>query len=99
VLPEKLQKLANSLLPESVFFRFLEQRKQKLEGVSVCGGEPCMQKDIVSFCGRLKQQGFLVKVDTNGLFPEKLKQLLDAGVVDYVAMDIKTSKEQYDDFV
>ena len=59
------------------------------------GGEPLIWDDIRSFLERIKDLGYLVKLDTNGSFPGKLKQLIRANVVDYVAMDIKNSKEKY----
>ena len=60
-----------------------------MQGVSICGGEPCMQKDILDFCVKIKEKGFLVKLDTNGSFPDVLEKLLEKKVLDYIAMDIK----------
>lgn len=80
---------------EEEFFRFLETRKGLLDGVAVTGGEPLLQKDIAAFLGRIKALGFSVKLDTNGAFPEKLRSLVESGLVDYVAMDIKNAPEKY----
>lgn len=80
---------------EKEIFEHLERRKGVIEGVAVTGGEPLLQKDIERFLYELKCAGVSVKLDTNGSFPEKLKGILELGIVDYVAMDIKNSKEKY----
>lgn len=80
---------------EKEIFEHLERRKGVVEGVAVTGGEPLLQKDIERFLYELKCTGVSVKLDTNGSFPEKLKGILELGIVDYVAMDIKNSKEKY----
>ncbi len=80
---------------EKEIFEHLERRKGVIEGVAVTGGEPLLQKDIERFLYELKCTGVSVKLDTNGSFPEKLKGILKLGIVDYVAMDIKNSKEKY----
>ena len=85
----------NEDISEKEFFGFLEKRQGILDGVCVTGGEPLIWDDIRSFLERIKDLGYLVKLDTNGSFPGKLKQLIRANVVDYVAMDIKNSKEKY----
>ncbi len=77
------------------FFAFLETRRGLLDGVAVTGGEPLLQPDIADFLRGIKQRGFAVKLDTNGAFPEKLKSLIGAGLVDYIAMDVKNSPEKY----
>lgn len=82
-------------IDEEDFFAFLEKRKGILEGVCVSGGEPLLQADIEEFIKKIKQLGYAVKLDTNGSFPEKLIHLVEHGLVDYVAMDIKNSKETY----
>lgn len=82
-------------IDEEDFFAFLEKRKGVLEGVCVSGGEPLLQADIEEFIKKIKQLGYAVKLDTNGSFPEKLKTLVEKGLIDYVAMDIKNSKETY----
>ncbi len=80
---------------EKEIFEHLEKRRGVIEGVAVTGGEPLLQKDIERFLYELKCAGVSVKLDTNGSYPEKLKGILELGIVDYVAMDIKNSKEKY----
>jgi len=75
---------------------FLEKRKGMLEGLVISGGEPLMQDDIVSFAEKVKKMGYLVKIDTNGMYPEVLKELIDKKLVDYIAMDVKAPKNKYD---
>lgn len=60
-----------------------------LDGVCITGGEPLVNKNVDDFARRIKDMGYLVKLDTNGTFPDKMQSLIDAGLVDYVAMDIK----------
>ena len=79
------------------FFEFLKTRKGKLDGVVITGGEPCLQKDLIEFIRRIKDMGFLVKLDTNGSFPDVLEQALP--YIDYVAMDIKAPLDKYFDIV
>ena len=78
-----------------MFFSFLKKRRGILDGVCVTGGEPLLQKDILPFLARIRELGFLVKLDTNGSRPEILRQIIDAHLVDYIAMDLKNSKEKY----
>lgn len=80
---------------EEDFFSFLEKRRGILEGVAVTGGEPTLQKDLLSFLEKIKKMGFAVKLDTNGYEPSVLKRVLSEGLADYVAMDIKSSREGY----
>lgn len=74
---------------------FLERRKNVLDGVCVTGGEPTCDPDLPGFLEAIKQIGYAVKLDTNGSHPELLNRLLKAGLVDYVAMDIKNSPERW----
>lgn len=73
----------------------LEKRKGKLDAVSITGGEPLLHKDIEGLIRSIKDKGYLVKVDTNGSFPDRLKKLLAEGIVDYISMDVKATKEKY----
>ena len=82
-------------ISEEEFFAFLQKRIGILDGVCVSGGEPLLQPDIEQFIRKIKDMGFAVKLDTNGSFPEKLINLLEEGLIDYVAMDIKNSPETY----
>ena len=83
-------------MPESELFAFLEKRKKLLDGVAVTGGEPTLQPDLPDFLRRIRELGYAVKLDTNGGRPEVLKRILDAGLADYAAMDIKSSPEHYE---
>jgi len=83
------------LISEDEIFSFLEKRKGLLEALVISGGEPLIHKDILSFCEKVKKLGYLIKIDTNGTFPEKLKELIDKKLVDYVSMDVKAPKKKY----
>ena len=74
---------------------FLAQRRKVLEGVVISGGEPTLHDGLFGFCAILKSLGYAVKLDTNGSRPEVLSQLLQADLLDYVAMDVKAAPEQY----
>lgn len=91
VLPEQFNKPLN----EDELFTFLEKRRGLLDGVCMTGGEPLMQEGALDFLKKIKSMGYLVKLDTNGFYPDKLKEILSLGVVDYIAMDIKNSEEKY----
>ncbi len=93
VLPEKIKE--QELILEKDFFDFLEERKGLLEGVCICGGEPSIHQDLPEFCKKIKNFGFLVKLDTNGSNPKMLQKLIDAQLIDYTAMDIKATRKKY----
>jgi pyruvate formate lyase activating enzyme len=80
-------------LQETQALEILEKRKRYVDAVVVTGGEPCMHKELPKFLAKLKERGFLVKLDTNGFYPEVLEECL--GSVDYVAMDVKTCPDKY----
>ena len=80
---------------ESEIFDHLERRRNVLDGVAVTGGEPLLQPDIERFLYELKDRGYAVKLDTNGSFPDKLAGILELGLADYVAMDVKNRPEKY----
>ena len=80
---------------EEEILDFLQKRKGLLDGVAITGGEPLISDDILFFAEKVKKIGFAVKLDTNGSFPERLKRAVSECLVDYVAMDIKNSKEHY----
>ncbi|MCH5155601.1 MAG: anaerobic ribonucleoside-triphosphate reductase activating protein [Clostridiales bacterium] len=84
---------------EAEIFAFLKKRAGVLEGVCVTGGEPTLYTDLNRFLGKIKDLGYAVKLDTNGFLPDRLQALLDDGLVDYVAMDIKNSPERYSETV
>jgi len=74
---------------------FLDARKGKIDALSISGGEPFLQRDLKDFILQVKNRGYLVKVDTNGSFPDRLKEFLDEGLIDYVSMDVKDTKKKY----
>lgn len=80
---------------EEEIFSFLKKRQGLLDGVAITGGEPLLQKDIVSFIEKVRELGYEVKLDTNGSYPEKLSEIICKGLVSYIAMDIKNSGEKY----
>lgn len=83
-------------IPEEEVFDLLRKRRGVLDGVCVTGGEPLMHGDALEdFIRRVKELGYSVKLDTNGSYPERLKELIEKGLVDKVAMDIKNSPERY----
>lgn len=88
-------RLAHDERSEKEFFQFLTKRKGKLEGVCITGGEPTIQPDIIDFIKKLKKRGLAVKLDSNGTRPDVLKKLIDAKLVDYIAMDIKNQPKKY----
>lgn len=91
VLPERLARDTD----EERVLAFLEKRRGVLDGVAVTGGEPLLHKELPGFLERIKALGYRIKLDTNGSFPERLRELVDAGLVDRVAMDIKNSPALY----
>lgn len=80
---------------QKYFFDFLKKRVGKLDGVVITGGEPLIYDDLDVFICKIKKLGFLVKLDTNGMHPDKLKYIIDKGLVDYIAMDVKYSESSY----
>lgn len=83
------------VIPEEEVLAYLKKRRGVLEGVCITGGEPTLQEDLAVFIHSLKDLGYLVKLDTNGYRPELLRKLLQEGLLDYVAMDIKASPGKY----
>lgn len=82
-------------IKEKDFFEFLNKRQKILDGVCLTGGEPTLQPDLISFCRKIKDLGFLLKIDTNGGRPEVLEALIRGKLLDFVALDIKSNKENY----
>lgn len=83
------------LMEDAEFFKFLQTRKGLLDGVCVSGGEPTLYRNLPEFMEKIKELGFLVKLDTNGSRPEVIKELAAKGLVDYIAMDVKNSPAMY----
>jgi pyruvate formate lyase activating enzyme len=90
-----LVKEAPECVSEEELFAFLKKRRGILDGVVVSGGEPTLQKDIIPFLEKIKALGYSVKLDTNGTDPAVLGEIVSLGLCDYVAMDIKNSREKY----
>lgn len=84
-----------NIISQEELGEFLKKRNGILDGVCLTGGEPLAQKDAIEFIEFLKSFGYKIKLDTNGFFPERLKEAIDKGLVDYIAMDIKSSPEGY----
>lgn len=84
---------------EEAVLSYLKKRIGILDGVCITGGEPLMQKELPDFIRKVKEMGYLVKLDTNGSFPDRLKALVCDGLLDYVAMDVKNSIERYGETV
>ncbi len=82
-------------VPEEEIFSFLKKRKGKLDGLVVTGGEPTLQKDMIEFLKKVKEMGYSTKLDSNGSNPDVLEELIDSGLVDYFAMDVKAPLEKY----
>ena len=82
-------------ISEKEFFEFLLSRKGKLDGVCITGGEPTLYPNLTNLIRRIREMGFLVKLDSNGTAPEILKPLLREKLLDYVAIDIKNAPSQY----
>jgi pyruvate formate lyase activating enzyme len=99
VLPESLAKTQASWVAEDDMMSFLDRRRGKLDGIVISGGEPTLHAGLEAFIRRVREEGFKIKLDTNGSRPDVLKTLFDAKLVDYIAMDVKTSLERYAELV
>ncbi len=96
VLPELIKDQQS--FKEDEVLAFLKRRSQYLDGLVITGGEPTMQADLPEFLRQVKDFGYQVKLDTNGLLPEVLEKLLLEKLIDYIAMDIKGPLDQYEKF-
>ena len=92
VLPEQME---SDYLTDGEVFDFLRKRRGVLDGVAVTGGEPLLHRDMPEFLSRIKELGYKIKLDTNGSNPALLREIVEAGLVDRVAMDIKNAPESY----
>ncbi len=86
---------ASGMMPEEEIFAFLQKRSGLLEGVCITGGEPLLHPEMPDVIARIRDLGFQVKLDTNGSFPDRLQEVMEKGLVDYVAMDIKNAPAKY----
>lgn len=97
--PDLVRNTSPVLLEETEVYRFLEGRRTFLDGVVISGGEPTIYPGLKSLLKKIKEIGYPVKLDTNGSNPSEIKKLIDEGLVDYIAMDIKTDPALYFFFV
>ncbi len=96
--PELVNETATEI-PVDEIFAFLERRKNILDAVTITGGEPTIHDDLIPFIRKIKEMGFLVKLDTNGTNPEVIRTLQNSHLVDYFAMDIKAPLASYEQTV
>ena len=94
--PELIPALALKLISDEEFFAKLNEHKKMVSAVTITGGEPTLQSDLPEFIKRLKDEGYKVKLDTNGTNPGMVEKLIAAGLLDYIAMDLKNNWEDYD---
>lgn len=87
------------IMEEDEFYKFLDKREGLLDGVAITGGEPLLRTGMADFIKGIRSRGFLVKLDTNGNHPDRLKELVSEGLLDYVAVDVKNNKERYGETV
>lgn len=86
----------DTYIDEDEIFKYLNKRKNIIEGVCISGGEPLLQKDIKEFIRKIKSLGLKVKLDTNGTNPDLILSLINDNLLDYIAMDIKNIKSKYE---
>ena len=91
--------IGNDVHTEEEVLAYLERRRGIIDGVCITGGEPLLQPELASFIMKVKELGFKVKLDTNGYDPVALKSLIDANLLDYVAMDVKNCPSRYGETV
>ncbi len=92
---ELLDGTAPAVMDDEELLAFLKKRQGLLDGVCFTGGEPLLQKDLPDFAAKVRELGYLVKLDTNGNHPDRLEKMIREGLVQYVAMDSKNSPERY----
>ena len=90
-----LDMTAPGIMNDDELLEFLKKRKGLLDGVAFTGGEPLLRKDLPAFLARVRDIGYKIKVDTNGDHPDLLKEIVQAGLADYIAMDVKNSPARY----
>jgi pyruvate formate lyase activating enzyme len=94
--PELVIRDDGNYFSEEEILNFLDKRKKYLDAVCISGGEPLLTLEF-DFLRKIREKGYLVKIDTNGSFPERLRAIIDQNLVDFIAMDIKSSREKYDE--
>jgi pyruvate formate lyase activating enzyme len=92
---ERLDGSAPVEMRDEELLRFLRQRRGLLDSLCFTGGEPSLRGELPQLCEKIKELGYNIKVDTNGNHPDAISRLIDAGLVEYVAMDIKNSPARY----
>jgi pyruvate formate lyase activating enzyme len=95
----KKRRPQQELIPETHVFDVLHRRRNELDGLVITGGEPTIQEDLPRFIRKARRLGLRVKLDTNGSRPDVIRQLLEEGLLDYIAMDIKAPFDQYESIV
>ncbi len=93
--PELVDETVEKTYTEEEIISFLDTRRDMLDGLVITGGEPTIHEDLIPFMRKVKEMGFLVKLDTNGTDPEMIKKSIVNGLVDYIAMDIKAPLSTY----
>jgi pyruvate formate lyase activating enzyme len=91
--------LYETIIPVEDIFSFLEKRKGKLDAVTITGGEPTLQSDLIDFIKRVKEMSYLVKLDTNGSHPDVLETIITNNLIDYIAMDVKAPWDKYQNII
>lgn len=97
--PELIPRKGKAALGQEEVLARLDARRKMIEGVVITGGEPTLQPDLQEFLLQVKRRGLLVKLDTNGVHPALMQRLLEAKLLDYIAMDLKNVWERYDDVI
>ena len=90
-----LVNLTSNQIDENEVLEYLKERTSLLDAVTISGGEPCLQPDLYDYIKKVKEIGYIVKLDTNGTFPQVLEGLLNEKLIDYVAIDVKNAYSHY----
>jgi pyruvate formate lyase activating enzyme len=98
--PELVEpRLYQPCIEENEIMEFLGTRRGKLDAVTITGGEPTIQNDLIPFIKQIKKMGFEIKLDTNGSQPQVIKALLDERLLDFIALDVKGPLEKYKNII
>ncbi len=92
----KMRRPEKELIPEAQLLGLLHRRRNELDGLVITGGEPTIQEDLARFLHEVRRLGLAIKFDTNGSRPDVIRRLLEEGLLDYIAMDIKAPFDRYD---